>query len=184
MGQFGREEIIDSRRIFSGRIVTLDHAEVRLPDGGSAMREIVRHPMGACCVAVSPEGLIYMVEQFRIPMDESTLELPAGKVDPGEEPVDAVRRELTEEIGMMPAGLDYVCAAAVSPGFCDEKVYIYVGYGLSPRPGRPDDDEFLNVSLCRLDDLLAMIADGRIYDAKTIIGILYAARHREKYGIV
>ena len=139
---------------------------------------------GACCAAVSPDGLIYRVEQFRIPLDESTLELPAGKVDPGEDPADAVRREMSEEIGMRADKVDFICATAVSPGFCDEKVYIYVATGLEPTDGHPDEGEFLRVSLHRLDDLLGMIDDGRIFDAKTVIGLLYCALHRERYGIV
>ncbi len=178
-----RERIIDSSRIFSGRIIQLDHAKVSLPDGGTAMREIVHHALGACCLAVAPDGRIYTVEQYRIPMDDFTIELPAGKVDPGEDPRDAVVREMTEEIGMSADQVELICRAAVSPGFTDEVVYIYVATGLTPCVAAPDEDEFLNVQLYTLDQLLDMISEGRIYDAKTIMALWYADRNRERYGI-
>lgn len=183
MRQCGKEHIINSSRIFSGRIVQLDHAEVRLPEGGTAMREIVRHAKGACCVAVAPDGRIYTVEQYRIPMDDFTIELPAGKVDQGEEPMDAARRELREEIGMNAANLELICPAAVSPGFTDEVVFIYMATDLTACEMQPDEDEFLTVRLYTLDQLMDMISQGRIYDAKTILGLYYALLHRDRYGI-
>lgn len=178
-----REHIIESERIFSGRIVQLDHAKVKLPDGGTAMREIVHHALGACCLAVAPDGRIYTVEQYRIPMDDITIELPAGKVDQGEDPLEAVKREMTEEIGMTAENVEFICKAAVSPGFTNEVVYIYIATGLVPMAAELDEDEFLSVKLYTIDQLLDMIADGRIYDAKTIMAIWYANLNREKYGI-
>ncbi|MBR2902523.1 MAG: NUDIX hydrolase [Clostridia bacterium] len=183
MRQCGKEHIISSSRIFSGRIVQLDHAEVRLPEGGTAMREIVHHALGACCVAVAPDGRIYTVEQYRIPMDDFTIELPAGKVDEGEDPIDAVKREMSEEIGMTAANLELICSAAVSPGFTDEVVYIYMATDLTACQMEPDQDEYLTVRLYTLDQLMNMISEGRIYDAKTILGLYYASLHKDRYGI-
>lgn len=178
-----REQIISSDRIFSGRIVQLDHAKVMLPNGDTAMREIVRHALGACCLPVASDGRIYTVEQYRIPMDDITIELPAGKVDLGEDPLKAVERELTEEIGMTAQKFELICKAAVSPGFTDEVVYLFIATGLVPQKASPDEDEFLSVKLYTMDQLLEMIKDGRIYDAKTIMAIWYANLNREKYGI-
>ena len=129
---------------------------------------------------LTDEGRICLVRQFRTALDRVTVEIPAGKLDPGEDPLDAAHRELAEETGMQAEKMAYLTTIASSDGFCDELIHIYMATGLSFHQSSPDADEFINVDLVDLSELVDAVLDGRIEDAKTVVGALIcdAIAHR------
>lgn len=166
-----REETIKSTPIFEGRVIRVQLDEVRLPNGETATREIVKHA-GAVAVLAITEGQLLLVEQFRKPLERLLLEIPAGKLDPGEQPFDAAGRELQEETGYIATNLRPLYAFYTSPGFADEIIHLYVADQLTKGEQHLDDDEFLNVRKLTLDQAKACIETGEIRDAKTITAIL------------
>ena len=156
-------------KIFSA--VTLD---VDLSDGTVGYREIVRHH-GGCGVCAVRDGRICLVRQYRVALGRHTLEIPAGKIDGGEEPAACAARELLEETGLVAESLELVAHSAGSPGFTDESTHIYLAHGLEAHPARPDEGEFVDVMWVDLHDVLDAIAQGVITDSKTIIASLVAA---------
>lgn len=163
-----------AEHIWRGGVIDVWNEAVTLPSGASEHRDIVRHPGGVGAVAVTGDGLVALVRQYRAPFDEVTLEIPAGKLEPGEDPDEAVRRELREEAGLVAKTWERICAMAPSPGYTDEVVRIYLARDLSFVGTDPDDDEFIDVDYVRLDDAVAAIRSGAITDAKTQIGLLAA----------
>jgi ADP-ribose pyrophosphatase len=167
------EEItIHSTPIYDGRIISLQVDEVRLPNGEKASREIVKHP-GAVAVIAILEGKLVVVEQFRKPLEKSIVEIPAGKLDPGEDPLHAAHRELREETGFTSPSLTLIHSFYTAPGFTDELIHLYYTDQLIAGIEQPDEDEFLECESITLDEALQMIVQGRISDAKTIIAIQY-----------
>ncbi len=166
------EKTLSKNVIFEGRIITVHEDEVLLPNGNIASREVVEHPGGVAVVAVDEENNIYMVRQFRYPFQKVLLEIPAGKLNYGEDPFTCGVRELKEETGLTAETFDYLGSFMVSPGFCGEKIHIYLARGLSKGAMQLDPDEFLEVEKCPINELLAMIMDNKIEDAKTVIGVL------------
>ena len=160
------ERTLESRSIFEGKIVTLLVDQAELPDGKRASREVVLHPGG---VAVLP---LDEVQQYRYPFHQVILELPAGKLDAGEPHETAARRELSEETGLEAEELTYLGCLLASPGFCNERLHLYLARGLSRAESHPDDDEFLNMVTMPFDQLLEQVMDGTIEDAKTVAGVL------------
>ena len=165
---------------WTGRIFNVNRLRVKLPDGRVAVRDVVRHPGAVAVVALTDEGRICLVRQFRTALDRVTVEIPAGKLDPGEDPLDAAHRELAEETGMQAEKMAYLTTIASSDGFCDELIHIYMATGLSFHQSSPDADEFINVDLVDLSELVDAVLDGRIEDAKTVVGALIcdAIAHR------
>jgi ADP-ribose diphosphatase len=134
-------------------------------------------------VAVDADGRVALVRQYRYPVDERLWELPAGRLDAGETPEEAGRRELEEEIGRRPEGLERLCRFYTTPGFCDEAMHLFRASGLVVVPARPEDDERIEVGWFELAEALAMIDRGEIREAKTIIGLLLEARrYRPREG--
>ena len=166
------EQTLSSRTIYQGKIVTLNVDQARLPDGNTALREVVRHPGGVCVLALQPDGTVPLVRQFRYPLGEVMLELPAGKLEYGEEPRPAAIRELGEEVGLEPDELVELGAVYVSPGFCTEKLHLYLAPKTHPVPVHPDEDEFLDVIHIPFHELVELVMDGRIEDAKTVTAVL------------
>ena len=177
------EQTLSSRTIYQGKIVTLNVDQARLPDGTTALREVVRHPGGVCVLALDhagrallvslqPDGTVPLVRQFRYPLGEVMLELPAGKLEYGEEPRPAAIRELGEEVGLEPDELVELGAVYVSPGFCTEKLHLYLAPKTHPVPVHPDEDEFLDVVHIPFHELVELVMDGRIEDAKTVTAVL------------
>lgn len=164
------EVTITTTPIYEGRIISLQVDEVRLPDGQTATREIVKHP-GAVAVIALHEDKMIVVEQYRKPLEKSQIEIPAGKLDPGEDPLDAARRELEEETGYRAGSIRHVSSFYTSPGFADELLHLYVAEQLAPGDVRPDDDEFLECSAITLAEAKSLIAQNRISDAKTIAAV-------------
>lgn len=168
-----REEFVSSEKIFEGRIIKVRRDTVRLPDGGTGTREIVEHPGGVAVVALDDEKNVYMVRQYRRPFDDIVLEIPAGKLDhPGEDPFGCCVRELKEETGLTAGKIDYLGAFMLSPGFCREWIHIYLARDLSVGELELDADEFLEVEKYPLSELMEMIMENKLEDAKTVIGIL------------
>ena len=166
--------------VFSGRIFDVNRLRVSLPDGRVAIRDVVRHPGAVAIVALTDDGRICLVRQYRTALGRVTVELPAGKLDPGEDPLECARRELTEETGMVAERMAFLTTIATSAGFADELIHIYMATGLSQGASSPDADEFINVDLVELGELVDAVLDGRIEDAKTVVGALIcdAVAHR------
>ncbi|ASS65060.1 MULTISPECIES: NUDIX hydrolase [unclassified Paenibacillus] len=166
----GAETTVSSETIFEGRIITLQVDQVQLPGGKLASREIVRHP-GAAAVIALLDGKLLTVGQYRKPMDKYQVEIPAGKLDPGEDPAACAARELREETGVSASEMKLVDAFYTSPGFADEKVYLYAAEGLSQGESQPDDDEELHVEALTMEQAEAYIREGVIGDAKTLMAV-------------
>ncbi|WP_438448842.1 NUDIX hydrolase [Gorillibacterium sp. sgz5001074] len=164
------EVTLSTTSIFKGKIISLQVDEVRLPNGENAKREIVRHP-GAVAVMALVDGKMLMVEQFRKPMEKSLIEIPAGKLDPGEDPMDAARRELEEETGYKAGSLRPISSFYSSPGFADELLHVYLAEDLVKGEPKPDEDEFLDCMALTLEEAEACMAEGKISDAKTILAV-------------
>ena len=157
---------------WSGRIFNINRLQVELPDGRNAVRDVVRHPGAVAIVALTEDGRICLVRQYRTALGRVTVEIPAGKLDPGEDPLEAASRELVEETGMQAEKIAFLTTIASSDGFCDELIHIYMATGLSFSKSSPDADEFINVDLVDLRELIDAVLDGRIEDAKTVVGAL------------
>ncbi len=172
------EKRITTETLYDGKIVRLERDLALLPDGSEAVREVVRHPGGVGVVAVDDEGFVYLVRQFRYPFSKSTLEIPAGKLDRGEDPEKAGARELMEETGLRAEKMEKLGSFYASPGFCDEEYHIYYATGLTQGKSNPDEDEFVECERIALDGLISMIERGELKDAKTVIGILMVHKMR------
>ena len=168
------ERRVHSETLFEGHIikVTLDQAE--LPNGRLASREVVEHPGGVAILALEEDGTVYLVKQFRYPIQQLLLELPAGKLDGPEDHQLAARRELSEETGLEAEEWTYMGHILASPGFCTERLHMYLARKLSQKKQHLDEDEFLNVVTLPFDKLVGQVMDGTITDAKTVAATLKA----------
>jgi len=170
-----REETIESREIYKGKVIRVLIEKVRLPDGRESMREIVEHGGAVAIVPVDDDNGVYFVRQYRKPLDKILLEIPAGRLEPGEDPADCAKRELAEEIGFAPGELRQMAFLYSSPGFSSEKIYLYLARNLVRHRLENDEGEFLEVERIPLAEALKMVTDGTVEDGKTITGILLAA---------
>ena len=157
---------------WTGRIFNVNRLQVELPDGRRALRDVVRHPGAVAIVALTEEGRICLVRQYRTALGRVTVEIPAGKLSAGEDPLEWANRELLEETGMVAEKMAFLTTIASSDGFCDELIHIYMATGLTFAKSSPDDDEFINVDLVEVGELVDAVLDGRIEDAKTVVGAL------------
>ena len=171
------ETTVESKRVFDGLILHIDHINNRLPNGKLAAREIARHVGASAVVPVDGDGNVWLVKQFRAPIDQVLLEVPAGKLDfKGEDRLLAAKRELQEETGLTAGEWTHLSDIVTTPGFSDELISLYLARDLSAGQSHPDDDEFLNVVKLPLNELVAMIARGEVTDAKTICAVLLAEK--------
>ena len=171
-----QEKTIESREIFNGNVLRLRIDRVLLPDGSETNREIVEHRGAVAIVAVDDENRVYFVRQYRKPLEKALLEIPAGKLEVGEEPLECARRELAEGIGYTPGDIRQLAFVYTSPGYCNEKVFIYLARNLRPHRLEHDEGEFLEVETYPLEEALKMVLNGVIEDGKSITGILLASR--------
>ena len=176
------EKTIRSKDIYNGKIVKIRVDTVRLPDGKESRREIVEHG-GAVAIVPIENNKVYFVKQFRKPIEKILLEIPAGKLELGEEPEECARRELVEEIGFWPEELKLLSSFYSSPGFSNEMLYLYLARRLVKKQITYNSGEFLEVETHSLQEVLKKITSGEIEDGKTIIGILLAAHHLSGSGI-
>lgn len=165
------EETVTKRYIYQGKILSLRCDDARLPDGKPCKREIVEHSGGAAVLCVK-DGKVALVKQFRYAYGEEIYEIPAGKLNVGENPRDAAQRELQEETGRIAKELRLLFTLYPSPGYTNEKIYIYEAIGVSEGKQKPDEDEFLSVEFLPLEQVREMVLNGKINDAKTIAAIL------------
>ena len=171
---------LDSRRIYTGRVVRLDVDTVRFPDGSTGQLELIRHPGAAAIVpcASDPPGAdptILLIRQYRYATGGELWEIPAGTLDPGEDPEGCARRELLEETGVTAARLQRLTSIWTTPGFTNEVIHLYLATGLTMGEPSRERDEFIEVVPQPLSRVLALIRDGEIRDAKTVVAILYMA---------
>ncbi|VBB07995.1 nudix box signature [Lucifera butyrica] len=168
------ERFVESKKIFSGKILTLRLDSVVLPNGKPATREVIEHPGAVAIVPVTAAGEIVLVRQYRHAVGKLLLEIPAGKLDAGESPDTCAHRELEEETGYVAAIMQRLTSIETTPGFSNEIIHIFVARELRSTQQHPDEDEFLNVELYSRDAVREMISDGTITDAKTIVGLMLA----------
>ncbi|WP_123053586.1 NUDIX hydrolase [Clostridium sp. JN-1] len=162
------EKTLESKNIYSGKIINVNLQKVKLPDGREAKREIVNHPGGVAVLAYKDSSTILLVEQFRKPIEQRLLEVPAGKIEKGEEPKVCAIRELEEETGYKAKKFDYLGKIVTSPGFCDEYIYLFKAQDLyKGNDNLQDEDEFINLREFNVKKVKQMIKDGKIIDAKT-----------------
>jgi ADP-ribose pyrophosphatase len=170
-----REEKIEGERVYSGRILDLEVDRVRLPSGGKAFREVVRHRGAVVVLPILDDGRVVLVRQFRYPMGEVLLELPAGKLDPGEGPDRCAARELEEETGWRAEDIVDLGWFYTTPGFTDEVLHAFAATGLEPSGDhQPDPDEAIEIVTMTVGEALAACREGTVRDSKTIATILLA----------
>ncbi|RUL55100.1 NUDIX hydrolase [Lysinibacillus antri] len=176
------EKTIHSNEIFKGKIISLKVDDVLLPNGKESKREIVNHPGAVAVIAVTDEGKLILVEQYRKALERSIIEIPAGKLEPGEAPEVTARRELEEETGLGCHTLTYLQTFATSPGFADEIIHLYVAEDLFEieEKAELDEDEFVEILKVSIDEAEEMVQNKRIYDAKTAFAVLWMRLKRGK----
>ncbi len=159
---------------YNGLIVNTTLDRVMLQNGEHTLREVVEHPGGVTVIPIDDEGFVYCVRQFRYPVLEHLLEVPAGKLEKEEDPLQCAERELSEETGISADEYVYLGKIYPSPGFCKEILYIYMARGLSFGTPHPDRNEFLDIEKIHIDKLVSLVMENEITDAKTVIAVLKA----------
>jgi ADP-ribose pyrophosphatase len=167
-------EFIDSKKVFAGRVIDVTVDTVREGDA-TYTREVVHHRGSAVILPAFDDGTVALVRQYRHPAVKYLLELPAGTLNENERPEEGAARELEEELGVVAGRLEKLSEFFVSPGFCEEKMWLFLAAELTQSQQRLEDDEIIEVVRCPIDRALRMITEGEIEDAKTIIGLVLAA---------
>lgn len=169
------EKTIQTETIYDGKIVKLQVDDVTLPDGKTSKRELIKHAGAVGIIPITKDNKIVFVEQYRKPLEKPLVEIPAGKLEDGEEPSVTALRELEEETGYTASTLTFITSFYTSPGFADEIMYLYLADNLEPieNPAAGDDDEFIELLELTLDEAKQYVQDERIHDAKTNYAILY-----------
>ncbi len=169
-----KETQLSTEQIYKGSLLDVRRDEVSLPNGKTSAREWIKHPGAACIIPVLPDSKIALIKQYRYPVQAEIIELPAGKLDPGEDPEQCANRELEEEIGYSAGKLTFICNIHPAIGFASEKMWIYLAEELTATKENTDHDEFVELIPTGLEDAVQMVWAGKITDVKTIIGILWA----------
>ena len=162
-----REVPLSEKEMFHGVLIDVSHMQVRLPNGHTALREVVRHKGAAAVVPVDDAGNVYLVRQHRVVVDLMTLEIPAGKLDyVGEDPLACAHRELEEETGLRAGRMEKLTHVVTTPGFCTEQIGLYLATDLSQHEDHPDPDEFLHVVKMPLSEAVGRVMSGELRDAE------------------
>jgi ADP-ribose pyrophosphatase len=174
---------VKSMRVYTGKIISLDIDTVRFPDGSTGELEMIRHPGASAVVPFlsDPRGddpQVLLIRQYRYAADGYLFEIPAGRLDPGEDPRNCAARELKEETGCTADQLEYLLTIYTTPGFTDEKIHLFMATGLASGETKHEADEFLDLQPMLLSRALEMVQDGKIRDSKTALGLLFAAGFR------
>lgn len=174
---------INTKRAYTGRVISLDIDHVRFPDGSEGELEMVRHPGASAVIPFlsDPHGedpQILLIRQYRYAADGYMYEIPAGTLEGNEDPAECARRELLEETGCTAERVERLTTIYTTPGFTDERIHLYMATGLTRGDSRTEKDEFIEVEAKSLSDILMMIEEGEINDAKTLVAILFAAGFR------
>lgn len=169
------EKTLSSKQIYDGRVISLKVDEVRLPNGHVSNREIINHPGAVAIIALTKDNKLILVEQYRKALERSIIEIPAGKIDPGEDPLQTAKRELEEETGYQANKMTYLQSFATSPGFADEIIHLYVAEELVVAENKLDldEDEFVELMEVTIEEAEELMAEGKIYDAKTAFAVLW-----------
>lgn len=166
------EKTVESQTVFQGRIVTVKLDKAQLPNGRLTSREVVEHPGGVAVLPLDADGCVTLVRQFRYPFQRVLLELPAGKLEKGENHRACGLRELEEETGMTAGEFTYLGGLYLSPGYSSEVLHLYLARELRQGTSHPDEGEFLNVEKMPFQELLDRVMAGEIHDAKTVAAVL------------
>jgi len=169
------EKTLQSKEIFSGKVISLHLQDVELPNGKQAKREIIKHPGAVAILAITHDDKVVMVEQYRKALERTIVEIPAGKLEKGEEPAVCARRELEEETGYECEHLELLTSFYTSPGFADEIIHVFLAKGLTKKENAAalDEDEFVNLEELTLEEAEQYVKEQKIYDAKTIFAVQY-----------
>ncbi|HVF39321.1 MAG TPA: NUDIX hydrolase [Gemmatimonadaceae bacterium] len=172
-----------SRRIYTGRVLNLDIDTVQFPNGSTGELEIIRHSGASAIVPfvsdpLGPDPQVLLIRQFRYAANGYVYEIPAGRLDPGEEPITCAHRELREETGCTAQRIERLFTMFTTPGFTDERIHVFLATGLVLGPTEHDTDEFLEVQTVALSKALSMIESGAIQDGKTALALLFIAGFR------
>ena len=171
------EKTMKSEKIYEGKIVNLRIDTVELPDKKYSKREIVEHPGSVGIIPITDDGHMVLVKQFRKPVEKDLFEIPAGKIEINEEPKETALRELVEETGYTSDKMEYLFEFYTSPGFSNEKLYLFIATELSKGEASPENDEYIETVKIKIENLVDMVNRGEINDSKTIIGIFYAEKY-------
>ena len=158
--------------IYHGRILDLARETHRLPDGREVRFEIVQHPGGAAALPILPDGRLILIRQFRPAISDYLLEIPAGRLEPGEDSGSCIARELQEEIGYRPGQLEKLGEIYSSVGFCNELIHLYLARDLEPVAQSLEPDEFIELQTMTLEEALQLVSSGELRDAKTRVALL------------
>jgi len=174
---------ISSGRVYTGRIINVDLDQVRFPNGSIGELEMVRHSGASAVVPFLSDPFgddpqILLLKQYRYAAEDYLYELPAGRLDPGEDPADCARRELREETGCTAERVEHLLTFYTTPGFTDEKIHLFMATGLTQGQSGRESDEFIEVQTFPLSRALSMVSSGEIRDGKTALGLLYTAGFR------
>lgn len=173
------EQTLSSETLFEGRVIRVTLDKVRLENGRTSTREVVHHHGGAGIAALNEKGEIYLVRQYRYALGRELIEIPAGKLEKGEDPLEAARRELSEEAGLRAAGWHSLGAVIPTCGYCSEVIYLYAATGLAPVGQQLDEDEFLSLFTLPLEAARSMVLSGEIADGKTVAAVLKVCALRD-----
>jgi ADP-ribose pyrophosphatase len=172
--------VLSHRRVYDGKILSLELDEIQEEGGTKALREVVRHRGSVAAIPVDDEGRLALVRQYRHPVGQALWEVPAGVLEKGESPEQAIRRELEEEVGRRAGHLEPLVTFHPTPGFCDEVLHLFRATRLEEAPVHPDDDEVLEVKWYTLDAARGLLHAGEIKDAKTVIALLMESEQRAR----
>ncbi len=168
------EKTLDSEYVYRGKVINVLRDNVEISTGRKSVREVVEHSGGVVIVAQKSDDTILMVKQFRYPIKQTVLELPAGKLEKGEEPFPAAKRELEEETGYSADEWQSLGYINTTPGFCNEKLYLYLAKNLKFVGEHPDEGEIIQCFEYNINEIFEKIKNGEINDAKTICGLMRA----------
>ena len=176
---------VAGRRSYTGRIIAVDTDTVRFPDGSTGELDMIRHPGASAVVPFlsAPDGedpQLLLIKQYRYAAGQYLYEIPAGRLEPNEDPRSCAFRELREETGCTAKQVDFLTTIYTTPGFTDERIHLFMATGLEHGDTSHEADEFMTTETMTLSNALGLIADGTIVDGKTVIGILFAAGYRAK----
>lgn len=170
-------KLIRQETVYNGKIFNIERVLLEFPDGSRSIYELVKHNPSVTIIPMDAEGGVYLVNQYRLGAKQELLELPAGVIEKGEQPIECAQREIREEIGLASNKLTYLGQAYLIPGYGDELMYFYLAEELAADPLTPDPDEILKIEHHAISELLKMADDGSIQDSKTLAALMLARRY-------